>query len=275
MEATTDTSVTALTNSDSDPREWVALYGELHGFVEMGGALKAEVSLVLFPVFVHIYLYLVSNSHLSIAKEFYGKYSGFASVLHSTEVKELAEVTSAEQLATSPLVTKFRKQKYFPSDAEYPNLLCLIQRYLVIEVYGHGPPAPSTDAKGDSKAGEGASMPVTFIKRKIPAVLENPEEKRIRMAKLALAISRVQVTLPMSQSPSLPSQSAAGAGDGGVGVDGGGCGIGLARTPTPIANPQLPSHIAEFKERLLHQSLQFGPSPPSVALYTVENDRCV
>lgn len=44
----------------------------------------------------------------AVAKEFYGKYSGFASVLHSTEVKELAEVTSAEQLATSPLVTKFR-----------------------------------------------------------------------------------------------------------------------------------------------------------------------
>lgn len=55
-------------SSDSDPREWVALYGELHGFVEMGGALKAEVSLVLFPVFVHIYLYLVSNSHLSIGE---------------------------------------------------------------------------------------------------------------------------------------------------------------------------------------------------------------
>lgn len=288
MEATTDTSVTALINSDSDPREWVASYEELHDFAEMGGALKGEVSLVVFPVFVHIYLHLISGSHLSIAKEFYGKYSGFINVLHSTEVKELAEVTSAEQLATSPLVTKFRKQKYclrmsdhafhllmqFLQTLRTPDLLSLIQRYLVIEVYGHGPPAPSTDVKGDSKAGEGASMPVTFVKRKIPSVFENPEEKRIRMTRLALAASRVQVTLPMSRSPSLPSQTAAGTGDAGVGVDGGGCGIGLARIPTPVANPQQPSHITEFKERLL-QSLQFGPSPPSVALYTVENDRCV
>lgn len=285
MEATTDTSVTALTNSDPDPREWVQLFEELHSFVEAGGTLKAEISLVLFPVFIHIYLYLVSGNHFSVAKEFYGKYSAVMSPLHPTDVKELSEVTAAEHLTTSPLVTKFRKQKYclrmsnhafhllmqFLQTLSTPNLLTLIQRYLVIEVYGHGPPAPSTEAKGDSKS---ASVPVTFIKRKVPPVYENPEDKRNRMAKLSAAFSRSQATIPVTQSPSLPQ--AAGMGDGGSWMDsgGGGSGIGLTRTPTPGANPQQPSHITEFKDRLL-QTLQFGPSSPSVALYTVENNCCV
>jgi hypothetical protein len=113
METSSSTSITALCTIDSSPAETLRSFERLLSFTrEKDHTHKAEVSQILFPVFVHFYLDLLSSSHTDTALTLFSRHKDSVRSGHGSELKELSELTSPHHLHASPLVNKFRKQKF-------------------------------------------------------------------------------------------------------------------------------------------------------------------
>ena len=119
---------------------------------------KSDISHILYPIFVHIYLDLVAGGHSELGRDdsefwspkvknnlcfffsalsFYDKFVSVVGRSHKSEMKELAEVTSIRHLSSSPLAAKFRwgKQHVFHlpstlvSEFCWSLLCCRSQKY--------------------------------------------------------------------------------------------------------------------------------------------------
>lgn len=73
---------------------------------------QPELRRVLYPVFVHLYLNLVSQHQSQQAKEFFQEFAPSHSVLHSQDLQKLSAVLLPSHLTDNELAKVFRSDKY-------------------------------------------------------------------------------------------------------------------------------------------------------------------
>ncbi|KAI8099622.1 WD40-repeat-containing domain protein [Halteromyces radiatus] len=143
------------TNGDNDdllgdPDAYTTSYIQLREWVENALDLyKSDLSTLLYPIFVHIYLDLVSNELLEQAAYFIKKFgSDHINIHESQEVEQLGNINTPQQVAENPLSQKYRNNKYritmfripyelfldFIKENKRSNLLRIVNQYLSIEV---------------------------------------------------------------------------------------------------------------------------------------------
>ena len=71
-----------------------------------------ELSAILFPVFVHCYLDLVSKEHAEEAKTFLARFSPEHAAAHSADLAQLGSVTHKQHVLQNKLSSTFRTNKY-------------------------------------------------------------------------------------------------------------------------------------------------------------------
>ena len=97
----------------SDPSIYEEQYANLKSFVTGANqAYRIELTKLLFPLFVNIYLELVSKNHLLLAQGFFTKYSTDFSADHKEEIQHLQAITDSERLKSSDISSNFRRSKY-------------------------------------------------------------------------------------------------------------------------------------------------------------------
>ncbi|XP_069950406.1 transcription initiation factor TFIID subunit 5 [Cherax quadricarinatus] len=129
-------SVLSAYKSEGDPAEYEDAYKSLQAFIDKSlDAYKHEVSLVLYPVFVHMYLELVYNGHEQVAKSFLEKLGNMQESCYQEDVHKLSLVTSRDHMTGYQIMDNFRSSQFTVrmSRDTYSHL----KRYLT--EYGGGP----------------------------------------------------------------------------------------------------------------------------------------
>ncbi|KAG5518166.1 hypothetical protein PMAC_003352 [Pneumocystis sp. 'macacae'] len=84
-------------------RDWIDSSLELY---------RPELRRVLFPIFIHSYLDLVSKNQTSSAKQFFSTYSSEHEVLHGYDIRQMSYITLPEHIEENELVKLYRQNKY-------------------------------------------------------------------------------------------------------------------------------------------------------------------
>lgn len=73
---------------------------------------KHELSMILFPIFAHIYLLLVQDGNDHNRKKFMEKFGKSLDHFYAEDIKDLAQITNSHDIATSDLCQAFLQEKY-------------------------------------------------------------------------------------------------------------------------------------------------------------------
>ena len=129
-------------------------YSELKRWIENSLDLyKNELDLLLYPIFVHCYLDLVSRGNSAEAKTFLSKFKDDHSKLFDKEIFKLSSVTEPIHLKDNSIANMFRSNKYnlqlsnysfelfisFLQENQFNVLLKIINQYLNIKIIGGKP----------------------------------------------------------------------------------------------------------------------------------------
>ncbi|TRY61713.1 hypothetical protein TCAL_04186 [Tigriopus californicus] len=146
-------NVLASYESEGDPRLYERVYHDLVEFVHNSLDLyRHELALILYPVFVHMYLELIYNSHESTGKDFLDRFSVIQETFFQEDIKKLSFISKKEHMAGSELMENFqtsqftvrmsrdtysqlRQQKKYMSEKKYTILWNIIQEHLYLDVY--------------------------------------------------------------------------------------------------------------------------------------------
>lgn len=146
-------SVLASYNSEGDPAVYEDVYQDLLRFVESSLDLyRHELALILYPVFVHMYLELVYNSHEKEAKAFVAKYGPRQESFYESDIKKLSFITKKQHMIGSELMENFKTSQFtvrmsrdtysqlrtlkkFMTEKRYSVLWNIIQEHLYLDVY--------------------------------------------------------------------------------------------------------------------------------------------
>ncbi|CAL4074885.1 unnamed protein product, partial [Meganyctiphanes norvegica] len=115
--------------NEGDPAEYEDAYKSLQSFVDKSlDAYKHEASLVLYPVFVHMYLELVYNEHSEMAKSFCEKFGHVQEDYYQEDIIKLAAVMTRDHMNGYQIMDTFRASQFTVrmSRDSYSNL----KRYL-------------------------------------------------------------------------------------------------------------------------------------------------
>ncbi|XP_022195379.1 transcription initiation factor TFIID subunit 5 [Nilaparvata lugens] len=143
-------SVLSAYKSEGDPNIYEESYSDLKKFIE--GALdiyKHELGMILYPVFVHMYLELVYNSHESQAIRFMEKYGRDQEDYYQDDVKRLSQVTKKDHMKGNELTDTFKSNEFIIrmsrdtltilkrhlQDKKQSILLNIIQEHLYFDMY--------------------------------------------------------------------------------------------------------------------------------------------
>ncbi|XP_078421133.1 transcription initiation factor TFIID subunit 5 [Cetorhinus maximus] len=106
-------SVLSAYSNEGDPSLYEEYYTGLKGFIETAlDAFKAELSTLLYPVFVHLYLELVYNEHEREARHFFHKYHGDQEGYYHDDLRVLAGLSKKEHMQGNETVLDFRTSKF-------------------------------------------------------------------------------------------------------------------------------------------------------------------
>ncbi|KAI8140498.1 WD40-repeat-containing domain protein [Fennellomyces sp. T-0311] len=137
---------------EGDPDAYNVSYRNLREWIEKSlDWYKPELRSVLFPIFVHAYLDLVSKNLSEQAKYFMETYKKDHVELHTLDISRLETVTSPEHIRENELAQMYRNNKYnlrmssvpfelflnYLQDNKYMLLLRIVNQYLNIQVV-HG-----------------------------------------------------------------------------------------------------------------------------------------
>ncbi|CAG5124648.1 unnamed protein product [Candidula unifasciata] len=143
-------ALAAVYKSDDDPSLYEDLYGDLKKFIDSClDVHKVELSTILYPVFVHMYLELVYNGHEWNAAEFYSKFWQDQEEHHHDDLARLSSVRKKEHMPGNQLLENFKTSKFVlrMSRDSYTHLkrhlqekrlsplLTIIQDHLFIDVF--------------------------------------------------------------------------------------------------------------------------------------------
>ncbi|XP_074652274.1 transcription initiation factor TFIID subunit 5-like [Tubulanus polymorphus] len=99
--------------SEGDPSLYADLYSSLKSYVDSSlDANRCELSLVLYPVFVHMYLELVYNDHESQAQEFFERFSKDQEEYYQEDIHKLSTVTKKQHMQGHELMDNFKTSKF-------------------------------------------------------------------------------------------------------------------------------------------------------------------
>ncbi|XP_059164243.1 transcription initiation factor TFIID subunit 5-like [Physella acuta] len=143
-------ALAAVYKSDDDPSLYEDLYNDLKTFIDSClDVHKVELSIILYPIFVHMYLELVYNDHEWNAAEFYTKFWQDQEEHHHEDLAKLAIVRKKEHMNGDQLLENFKTSKFVlrMSRDSYTHLkrhlqekrlsplLTIIQDHLFIDVF--------------------------------------------------------------------------------------------------------------------------------------------
>ncbi|KAG2215866.1 hypothetical protein INT45_006353 [Circinella minor] len=152
---------------EGDPDAYNISYRNLREWIEKSlDWYKPELRSVLFPIFVHAYLDLVSKNLTEQAKYFMETYKKDHVELHSLDINRLETVTSPEHIRENELSQMYRNNKYnlrmssvpfelflnYLQDNKYMLLLRIVNQYLNIQVV-HGKLKSAGGLEMDDMAG--------------------------------------------------------------------------------------------------------------------------
>ena len=96
-----------------DPSLYSAVYSDLSRFIESSlDVYRHELSLILYPVFVHMYLELVYNGHETAAKDFIATFGPRQESFYQEDIKKLSYITKREHMRGSELMENFRTSQF-------------------------------------------------------------------------------------------------------------------------------------------------------------------
>ncbi|CAI9728746.1 transcription initiation factor TFIID subunit 5-like [Octopus vulgaris] len=151
--------------SEDDPTLYDDYYTDLMNFIESClDVHKVEVSVILYPIFVHMYLELVYNEHEAHAKEFFDKFFKYQEKYYSEDLMKLSTVSKKEHMKGNTLMENFKSSSFsikmsrdsynqlkrHLQDKQLNLLLTIIQEHLFIDVYDG---VPRTKQQIDAVAG--------------------------------------------------------------------------------------------------------------------------
>ncbi|KAI9311313.1 WD40-repeat-containing domain protein [Dichotomocladium elegans] len=137
---------------EGDPNAYIISYRSLREWIENSlDWYKPELRSVLFPIFVHAYLDLVSKDMHEQAQEFMEAYKDDHIELHMLDINRLETITASEHVRENELAQLYRSNKYnlrmsgvpfelflnYLQDNKYMLLLRIVNQYLNIQVI-HG-----------------------------------------------------------------------------------------------------------------------------------------
>ncbi|XP_035827359.1 transcription initiation factor TFIID subunit 5 isoform X2 [Aplysia californica] len=140
----------AVYKSDDDPSLYEDLYRNLKNFIDSClDVHKVELSTILYPVFVHMYLELVYNGHEWNAWEFYSKFWQDQEEHRHPDLAILSSVRKRDHMDKNPMLSSFRSSAFIlrMSRDSYTHLkrhlqekrlsplLTIIQDHLFIDVF--------------------------------------------------------------------------------------------------------------------------------------------
>lgn len=98
---------------ESDPDIYIAAYSMLRNWVDTSLELyRPELTRLLYPIFVHCFLELVSKRFTTQAKDFFLKFKHDHSTLHGQEISRLAAISLPEHLKENDLANTYRNNRY-------------------------------------------------------------------------------------------------------------------------------------------------------------------
>lgn len=113
VDAVTDRNTPGSSFQGFGPEAYERGYSMLKTWVESSlDIYRPELYRVLYPIFVHCFLDLVSKKAQKEARRFFDKFSGDHQILHGTEISKLAGIGSAEHLEENELAKAFKRNPY-------------------------------------------------------------------------------------------------------------------------------------------------------------------
>ncbi|ODQ79231.1 hypothetical protein BABINDRAFT_162268 [Babjeviella inositovora NRRL Y-12698] len=98
---------------EMDPEIYYRAYRMLRGWVETSLDLyKPELTRVLYPIFIHCFLELVSKHHVKESKAFFDKFSEDHAILHGIEIQKLSGISTTDHLLENELAQAFKLNRY-------------------------------------------------------------------------------------------------------------------------------------------------------------------
>ncbi|CCG23381.1 Taf5 protein [Candida orthopsilosis Co 90-125] len=103
----------AKTRIENDPDTYFMAYSMLRKWVESSLDLyKPELSRVLYPLFIHCFLDLITKGYEVKAKQFFDKYKSDHLILHGVEVRKFAGLSLPEHIQENEVAVAYRKHRY-------------------------------------------------------------------------------------------------------------------------------------------------------------------
>ncbi|CAB4066849.1 TAF5 [Lepeophtheirus salmonis] len=100
-------------SDEKNPLMYSHVYRELESFVERSVDLyKPELSQILYPVFVHMYLELVYNGHEGAAMEFIKTFGSKQESFYEEDVQKLSYMTKPRHMRGSELIENFQTAQF-------------------------------------------------------------------------------------------------------------------------------------------------------------------
>ncbi|CAH8450292.1 unnamed protein product [Schistosoma rodhaini] len=137
-----------------EPENFCANYQSTLTFVDSVPDMhKVELSTLLFPIFVHMYLRLVSGNICAEAKKFLMTFRKYQEDFYQSDINMLSNITSSQHLSTNPLIESFRASEFvvsvstesysllrqFLQDKEMNVIQSILREQLSLEII-NGPP---------------------------------------------------------------------------------------------------------------------------------------
>jgi transcription initiation factor TFIID subunit 5 len=102
-----------VSQSDTEPVKYKESYSSLLAFVERSlDMYRSELSLLLYPVFVHLYLDLVRAGHSQEAQLFFALYRSKQESFYEEELLRLKSITSPLHMNSNEIVELFTNGKF-------------------------------------------------------------------------------------------------------------------------------------------------------------------
>uniref|UniRef100_A0A8C4N9E0 Transcription initiation factor TFIID subunit 5 n=1 Tax=Eptatretus burgeri TaxID=7764 RepID=A0A8C4N9E0_EPTBU len=289
-------SVLSAYRGGGDSTQYETYYAGLQSFVESAlDSHKAELQLLLFPVFCHMYLELVYNENTQATRPFFDRFHGYQESYYADDLRLLGSLTRRDQLEQNEVLQSFRASKFVIrlsreayvslrrhlTETHSTHLLVILQEHLYLDVY-EGLPRARPHATAGGLTGESrreANRAKGFLGLLREPDLEVPPDEDDEDAG--------------GGSATAGGSAAAG---GMAGADGGGTDDSKAKKKKPKKevvggkgkkqdpNAPLPNRIPlpELKDgerldkvlalRESNRRLRLGPNtPPSICFYTLLN----
>lgn len=165
-------SVLSTYKSEGDPDIYEDTYTSFKRFIEASlDSYRHELSMVLYPAFVHMYLELVYNEHQQQAVKFMERFGPEQEEYYQEDVKRLSCLTKKEHMKGNEFMDNFRSGQFtvrmsrdtynflkrYLQDKKNTVLQNIVQEHLYLDVYeGIARLKPQLDATAGAFLGEAA-----------------------------------------------------------------------------------------------------------------------